>query len=139
MQCSYTTFYKNYFCIKYTLDLLLFLLFKFYDSGFSFKTLWYKYFQEQIRGIQREIWALACVKPLHKVTNSHILPNIIWTFKYRLNFRLLYSIIIIFYLFLFFFSNHFHFNLSPLDGRLFLCCGQLVGRKGGPRHINCAG
>ena len=26
-----------------------------------------------------------------------------------------------------------------MDGGLFLCCGQLVGRKGGPRHINCSG
>ena len=26
-----------------------------------------------------------------------------------------------------------------MDGGLFLCCGQLMGRKGGPRHINCSG
>ena len=26
-----------------------------------------------------------------------------------------------------------------MDGGLFLCCGQLVGRKGGPRHIHCSG
>ena len=26
-----------------------------------------------------------------------------------------------------------------MDGVLFLCCGQLVGRKGGPGHINCSG
>ena len=26
-----------------------------------------------------------------------------------------------------------------MDGGLFLCCGQLVGKKGGPRHINCSG
>ena len=38
-----------------------------------------------------------------------------------------------------FFSNCFHFNLNPTDGRLFLCCEQLVGKKGGPRHINCSG
>ena len=36
-----------------------------------------------------------------------------------------------------FFSNRFHFNPNPTDGGLFLCCGQLVGKKGGPRHINC--
>ena len=36
------------------------------------------------------------------------------------------------------FSNGFHFNLNPTDGGLFLCCGQLVGKKGGPRHINCS-
>ena len=36
-------------------------------------------------------------------------------------------------------SNHFHFNLNLLDGGLFLCCGQLVGKKGGPRHVNCSG
>ena len=35
------------------------------------------------------------------------------------------------------FSNRFHFNPNPTDGGLFLCCGQLVGKKGGPRHINC--
>ena len=52
-------------------------LFSFYDDGFSFKTFWYKHFQEQIGGIQREIRAPACVKPLRKVTNSHILPIII--------------------------------------------------------------
>ena len=26
-----------------------------------------------------------------------------------------------------------------MDGGLFLCCGQLVARKGGPRHIHCSG
>ena len=36
------------------------------------------------------------------------------------------------------FSNCFHFNPNPTDGGLFLCCGQLVGKKGGPRHINCS-
>ena len=36
-------------------------------------------------------------------------------------------------------SNRFHFNPNPLDGGLFLCCGQLVGKKGGPRHVNCSG
>ena len=41
--------------------------------------------------------------------------------------------LIAFYLF----SNRFHFNPNPTDGGLFLCCGQLVGKKGGPRHINC--
>ena len=34
------------------------------------------------------------------------------------------------------FSNRFHFNPNPTDGGLFLCCGQLVGKKG---HINCSG
>ena len=29
------------------------------------------------------------------------------------------------------FSNRFHFNSNPTDG------GLLVGKKGGPRHINC--
>ena len=37
------------------------------------------------------------------------------------------------------FSTHFHFNPKPTDGGLFICCGQLVGKKGGPRHINCPG
>ena len=36
------------------------------------------------------------------------------------------------------FSNRFHFNPNPADGGLFLCCGQLVGKKGVPRHINCS-
>ena len=36
-------------------------------------------------------------------------------------------------------SNHFYFNLNPTDGGLFLCCGQWVGKKGSPRHINCSG
>ena len=37
------------------------------------------------------------------------------------------------------FSNCIHFNPNPTDGWLFLCCGQLVGKKGGPRHISCSG
>ena len=37
------------------------------------------------------------------------------------------------------FSNCFYFNPNPTDSELFLCCGQLVGKKGGPRHINCSG
>ena len=37
------------------------------------------------------------------------------------------------------FSNCFHFNPNPTDGGLFLCCRQLVGKKGSPRHINCSG
>ena len=36
-------------------------------------------------------------------------------------------------------SNRFHFNPNPLDGSLFLCCGQLVGKKGSPQHVNCSG
>ena len=37
------------------------------------------------------------------------------------------------------FRTHFHFNPKPNDGGLFICCGQLVGKKGGPRHMNCLG
>ena len=50
-------------------------------------------------------------------------------------------IYIFFKLFFFFYlcSNRFHFNPNPMDGGLFLCCGQLVGKKGGPRHVNCSG
>ena len=33
----------------------------------------------------------------------------------------------------------FHFNPKLNDGGLFICCGQLVGKKGGPRHMNCPG
>ena len=35
------------------------------------------------------------------------------------------------------FSNRFHFNPNSTDGGLFLCCGQFLGKKGGPRHIDC--
>ena len=42
-------------------------------------------------------------------------------------------------LFFYLFSNRFHFNPNVSDGGLFLCCGQLVGKKGGPRHVGCAG
>ena len=38
-----------------------------------------------------------------------------------------------------FFRTHFHFNPRPDDGGLFICCGQLVGKRGGPRHTNCPG
>ena len=41
--------------------------------------------------------------------------------------------------FLLFFRTHFHFNPRPDDGGLFICCGQLVGKRGGPRHTNCPG
>ena len=37
------------------------------------------------------------------------------------------------------FRTRFHFNPKPNDGGLFICCGQLVGRKGGPRHMGCPG
>ena len=35
--------------------------------------------------------------------------------------------------------TRFHFNPKPNDGGLFICCGQLVGKKGGPRHMSCPG
>ena len=46
-----------------------------------------------------------------------------------------------FHLFFFFylFRTCFHFNPKPNNGGLFICCGQLVGKKGGPRHMNCPG
>ena len=37
------------------------------------------------------------------------------------------------------FRTRFHFNPKPTNGGLFICCGQLVGKKGGPRHMNCPG
>ena len=37
------------------------------------------------------------------------------------------------------FRGHFHSNLDPLSGELFLCCGQLVSRNHGPRHSKCQG
>ena len=33
--------------------------------------------------------------------------------------------------------TRFHFNPKPNDGGLFICCGQLVGKKGRPRHMSC--
>ena len=42
-----------------------------------------------------------------------------------------------FIFFFYLFRTHFHFNPKPNDGGLFICCGQLVGEKGGPRHMNC--
>ena len=41
--------------------------------------------------------------------------------------------------FFYLFSTCFHFNPKPNDGGLFICCGQLVGKKGGPRHMNYPG
>ena len=38
---------------------------------------------------------------------------------------------------LYFCRTRFHFNPKPNDGGLFICCGQLVGKKGGPRHMSC--
>ena len=35
--------------------------------------------------------------------------------------------------------TRFHFNPKPNNGGLFICCGQLVGKKGGPRHMSCPG
>ena len=35
--------------------------------------------------------------------------------------------------------TRFHFNPKPNDGGLFICCGQLVGKKEGPRHMSCPG
>ena len=40
---------------------------------------------------------------------------------------------------LYFCRTRFHFNPKPNDGGLFICCGQLVGKKGGPRHMSCPG
>ena len=37
------------------------------------------------------------------------------------------------------FRGHFHSNLDPLSGGLFLCCGQLVSRNHQPRHSKCQG
>ena len=41
--------------------------------------------------------------------------------------------------FYFIFRSRFHFNPKPNNGGLFICCGQLVGKKSGPRHLNCPG
>ena len=43
------------------------------------------------------------------------------------------------FIFFYLFRTRFHFNPKPTSGGLFICCGQLVGKKGGPRHINCPG
>ena len=39
----------------------------------------------------------------------------------------------------FIYRTCFHFNPKPDDGGLFIYCGQLVGKKGGPRHMSCPG
>ena len=39
----------------------------------------------------------------------------------------------------FIYRTRFHFNPKLNDGGLFICCGQLVGKKGGPRHMSCPG
>ena len=44
-----------------------------------------------------------------------------------------------FSIFFFICRTRFHFNPKPNDSGLFICCGQLVGKKGGPRHMNCPG
>ena len=35
------------------------------------------------------------------------------------------------------FRGHFHSNLDALSGGLFFCCGQLIPRRHGPRHLKC--
>ena len=44
-----------------------------------------------------------------------------------------------FSIFFFIYRTRFHFNPKPNDGGLFICCGQLAGKKGGPRHMSCPG
>ena len=44
-----------------------------------------------------------------------------------------------FFFFIYICRTRFHSNPKPNDGGLFICCGQLVGKKGGPRHMNCPG
>ena len=41
--------------------------------------------------------------------------------------------------FVFFCRKRFHFNPNPLPRGLFLCCGQFVSKKQGPRHSKCPG
>ena len=48
-------------------------------------------------------------------------------------------LILVYIFFIYFCRTRFHFNPKPNDGGLFICCGQLVGKKGGPRHMNCPG
>ena len=43
------------------------------------------------------------------------------------------------FFFIYLFRTRFYFNPKPNDGGLFICCGQLVEEKGGPRHMNCPG
>ena len=38
-----------------------------------------------------------------------------------------------------FFICRTRFHFKPNDGGLFICCGQLVGKEGGPRHMSCLG
>ena len=64
---------------------------------------------------------------------------IISSFSFFLNYILTIDLSLNYLISFYHCSNHFHFNPNPLDGGLFLCCGQLVGKKGGPRHVNCSG
>ena len=50
-----------------------------------------------------------------------------------------FFLLLLLLLFFFYFRSRFHFNPNPDDGGLFICCGQLVGKRGGPRHSNCPG
>ena len=52
---------------------------------------------------------------------------------------MLVPILFLHHFYFYLFSARFHFNPKPNDGGLFICCGQLVGKKGGPRHMNCPG
>ena len=49
------------------------------------------------------------------------------------------TLVLYFFFIFLFFRTRFHFNPKPEDGGLFICCGQLVGKRGGPRHSNCPG
>ena len=52
---------------------------------------------------------------------------------------MLVPILFLHHFYFYLFSTHLHFNPKPNDGGLFICCGQLVGKQGGPRHMNCPG
>ena len=71
----------------------------------------------------------------YKPQYNHSRISISFHFFFFLHHRLTLSLLNFFY----HCSNCFHLNLNPLDGGLFLCCGQWVGKKGDPRHVNCSG
>ena len=52
---------------------------------------------------------------------------------------MLVPILCLHHFYFYLFRTRFYFNPKPNDGGLFICCGQLVGKKGGPRHMNCPG
>ena len=120
-------------------------------------TFYFEYFQQirsgqRIQGFKRGNRSIASNKPFCSVSVLSLFILIFWAHSYK-GYRDVFQELMIFispcqdnilvfchlpFSFLFF-RTRFHFNPRPDDGGLFICCGQLVGKRGGPRHINCPG